>query len=233
MLQPENYPKLLGQALVLEPDPFVEMVDDDNPWLEGLFLTMAVGALVGIAQLIGGYLLTASLPDPTAMLEAVLQSWQRMAPASASPEWEVFLRQWWPLGTSLLHYGGGWARLLILVLTPLSWIFQWLIYGLVAHAVAVLLGGSGRLNQTLGATALAVAPRLLMLLMVVPFVSVSTVLLLVWGLLITYRGLEVAHELSPTRAALAAILPPLVLALLALVIGAAVALLVGWMGVSL
>lgn len=33
MLQPTSYPRLLGQALTLEPDPFVEMADDDNPWI--------------------------------------------------------------------------------------------------------------------------------------------------------------------------------------------------------
>lgn len=45
MLQPQNYPRLIGQALVLEPEPFVEMVDDDNPWVEGLFLCACIGVL--------------------------------------------------------------------------------------------------------------------------------------------------------------------------------------------
>ena len=73
MLQPQNYPRFIGKALLLEPDPFVEMVDDDNPWIEGLFLCACIGVLVAVAQLIGRLLLTASLPSSDALLNTVLQ----------------------------------------------------------------------------------------------------------------------------------------------------------------
>ncbi|MEZ4634575.1 MAG: hypothetical protein R2856_06300 [Caldilineaceae bacterium] len=64
---------MIGQSLVFEPDPAVAMVDDDNPWVEGLFFIMVIGFVAAIAQADGGILLTASLPNPAAMLEAVLQ----------------------------------------------------------------------------------------------------------------------------------------------------------------
>jgi hypothetical protein len=61
-----------------------------------------------------------------------------------------------------------------------------------------------------------------LLLQIVPFVTVSSLLLLVWGLLILYRAVEVAHELDWQRAAISAAAPYLVLIGL-LLIGATVA----------
>ncbi len=46
MLQPKTYPELVGKALVLEAEPFLTLAEDDNPWVEGLFLVTCVGVLV-------------------------------------------------------------------------------------------------------------------------------------------------------------------------------------------
>jgi len=215
MLQPENYPRYLGQALVLEPDPFVEMVDDDNPWVEGLFLVTSIGVLVGLAKVLGSLLLTASLPDPNAMMEAFLLSLRQfIGGAGLPPEAEAQLRFLWELWRSMTGYGVGWLRLLLLVSLPAGWLLQWLVVGLLGHGAARLLGGQGALNQTLGAMALMVAPRLLLLVQVIPFTRVSSLLLWTWGLLIAYRALQTAHELPYPRAAAAASIAFLGLALL-------------------
>jgi hypothetical protein len=79
-----------------------------------------------------------------------------------------------------------------------------------------MLGGNGTFNQTLGAVVLSVAPRVLLVAMVVPFVSVSALLLHGWGILIAYRGLEIAHDLPPRKAATAAVAPVVLGALLSL-----------------
>lgn len=208
MLQPESYPRLLGQALTLEPAPFVEMVDDDNPWIEGLFFAFLVGIAIGIARLFGGLLLTASLPATDAMLEALVLSLKQgllvgVNPAAA----EDSLRQAWPWIISLWNYGSGWVSLLFLIATPLALIGQWLLYGLISHGAAKALGGQGSLGQTLGAVALSTAPRILLVATLLPFASVSGLLVHVWGLLIAYRGLEIAHDLPPGKAAAAALAP--------------------------
>jgi hypothetical protein len=220
MIQPQNYPRLIGQALVLEPDPFVEMVDDDNPWVEGLFLLVVLGVLVGLAKLIGSVLLTNSLPDPNAILETVLAALghlQNQRGAGPGAQMEESVRQIWGIVTSMLGYGTSWQRLSMLVLTPLSWLLQWFIVGVTAHLVARVLGGTGSLNQTLGATALASAPRVLLLVSVIPFTQVSGVLLGIWGLLILYRALQVTHDLPYKQAIVAAVAPLVVLAVLAIV----------------
>ena len=71
MLQPKKYPEMLGKALVFEAEPFIDMVDDDEPWAEGLFLVVLVGVLVGIAQIVGALLTAASMPQPEALLNCV------------------------------------------------------------------------------------------------------------------------------------------------------------------
>lgn len=227
MLQPQTYPRLLGQALTLEPDPFVEMTDDDNPWIEGLFFVFVVGLLIGFARLFGGLLLSASLPSSDAVLETLAIHLQEILAVTSAQQAsaEAFLRQLWPLITPLFNYGNGWLGLLGLIVGPLALIGQWLLYASISHIAARLLGGSGSLSQTLGALALSTAPRILLVATVVPFASVSALLLHSWGLLIAYRGLEVAHNLPPARAAAATLIP--------LLLGALIFLLAAVLGVGL
>ncbi len=224
MLQPQNYPRFIGKALLLEPDPFVEMVDDDNPWIEGLFLCACIGVLVAVAQLIGSLLLTASLPPSEALLNTVLQTLrQGTAGGETLFELERTLRNGWPLLLAYSGYDSVGFRLLSLATTPLGLIGHWFLFGFVSHLLARAAGGQGTLAQTLGAVALSTAPRLLYLFTVIPFVSVAAVLVHVWGILIAFRGLEVAHELAPRPAALVAVGTYLLL----LLVSAAVALAFG------
>jgi hypothetical protein len=228
MLRPRTYPELLGKALVLEAQPFEIMVDDDEPWVEGLVMVMTLGLLVGLARLIGGLLFTASLPPSPAVLEALANGWQQfnsrwqlVADANAA---EVMLRQLWIPFTMIIGYGGGWSRLLMLVVTPLALLLQWAVVSLVVYGMARALGGNGTFSQTLGATALVVAPNALLLLTVIPFVAVSALLLNTWVALILYRAVEVAHDLPWQRASLVAIAPFVMAALLLLVLSAFVAI---------
>ena len=219
MIQPQNYPRLIGQALVLEPEPFVEMVDDDNPWVEGLFLCACIGVLTAVAQVLGGLLLTGSLPPAEVVLNTLLQAVRQLvANAETLLEVERTLGEIWPLLSLSSGYGSGWLRLLTLVVTPFGLIAQWLLFGITGHLIARAVGGQGSLGQTLGAMALSNGPRLLYILTIIPFVSIGGILIHVWGILIAYRGMEVAHELPPTRAALA-VVGPWLLVLVSLVVG--------------
>lgn len=235
MLQPRTYPELIGKALVLEAEPFVTLVDDDEPWVEGLFLTISLGVVVGVARLIGGLWLSASLPPATSVIEAIVTGWQRfntvMTLTSTPQAVEASLRQWWWLVTLLNGYDSGWLRLLTLISTPLGFVASWLLSACVVYLAARALGGSGSFNQTLGATALIVAPHIFSILHIFPFVTVSALLLTVWGLLILYRAAEVAHNLSWQRALIVA-LAPIALALLlglAVLLLASMRLLIGGM----
>jgi len=220
MLQPRVYPELVGKALVLDAQPFVALTDDDQPWVEGMFLTIYVGFLVGVAQVIGQFLATATLPPPDTMVAALLQGWRQYSttlPDSVNLALiESMLGEVWAMGMFWQGYSGGWARLLTLITTPTSLLLQWVLAGLIIYAVARSMGGVGTLNQTLGVTALMVAPQALRFVEIIPFAAVSQLLLSVWAVLIIYRAVEVAHDLPWQRALLAALAPWLLLVVLAL-----------------
>lgn len=220
MLQPRAYPELVGKALVLDAEPFIALTDDDDPWVEGLFLTITVGVLVGIAQLVGRLLTTASLPPSDAILAALRQGWRQFSvsvPEDVNPAFlEALLGEVWAVTMFWNGYSGGWARLLTLVTTPTLLLLQWLLAGVIVYSMARFLGGVGTLNQTLGVTALMVAPQALRFAEIIPFATVSQLLLSVWALLIIYRAVEVAHDLPWQRALLAALAPWLLLVMLAL-----------------
>ena len=112
--------------------------------------------------------------------------------------------------TVLTGYAGGWSLLTPLVATPFWLILWWLFFGLVAFGAARAAGGHGTLNRTLGAAALMVAPHILLLLSIVPFVSVSSALLTVWSMLIGYRAVQVTHHLAWNRALIATLVPYIV-----------------------
>ena len=224
MLQPKTYPELVGKALVLEAEPFLTLAEDDNPWVEGLFLVTCVGVLLGGAHLVGGLLWTASLPPADAVREALLPSIQQLAAqmgiAQDPLQIEAAFRQLWSWGAGFIGYQGGFARFFFALLEPVWLVMQWLFLALATHGAARWLGGKGTLVQTLGTTALAVAPYVLGLLTVIPFVSVSGLLLAVWSILIVYRATEVTHDLSWQRSAVAALAAPVLLIVLSFIIGA-------------
>lgn len=220
MLQPRTYPELIGKALVLEAEPFVVMTDDDEPWAEGLFLTVCIGVAIGLAQLVGGLLTTASFPPAAAILETLLNGWQQLGIVWGIDlaQSEDALRQTWDLFASTSGTAGGWLRLTVLVLTPFGLIVTWFIYGSLAHIAARWLGGQGTYNQTLGATALMAAPNALMILTIIPMAAVGRGLLTTWTLLIVYRAVAVAHDLPWRQAALVAVAPILLLGLLSILL---------------
>jgi hypothetical protein len=175
-------------------------------------LTAAIGLAAGAAQSVGGWLTAASLPEPAALrntLEAALRQLAtvtnlapEVADALAGPVWNAV--------ASLTGYAGGWGTLIPLLATPFTLILGWLFFGFVTFGAARAAGGTGTLNSTLGASALMVAPQILLLLSIVPFVAVNGALLSVWGLLIGYRAVQTTHDLSWGRAALVTLLPYLV-----------------------
>ena len=214
MLQPQSYPASLGKALVLDAEPFIDMVDDDNPWVEGLFMVVLLGLAVGTARLIGGLLGTLSLPPSAAIWGTLVQAWGQLTiqfpflPQLGADD--SLLRGLWETYLITSGYGGGWARLLVLIAAPAALLAAWLSYGIIGYFVARAAGGNGTLNETLGACALTAAPFALLLFTVIPFVSISSLLLRVWAHLIAYRGLQVAHNL-PWRTAAWVSLAPLAL----------------------
>lgn len=234
MLRPRSYPELIGKALVLEAQPFEVMVDDDEPWAEGLALILVVGLVIGVAQVVGGLLFTGVMPPANALWATILNGWQEfstrlaLAPDAATAG-EASLRQAWTSFRWYAGYAQGWSTLLRLVITPVGLMAQWMVTAAIVFVVARGFGGRGTFNQTLGASALMVAPQVLLTLQILPFANVNSLLPAAWGMLILYRAVEVTHDLPWRQAAVTAVTPYALLALL-LTAGGVVASLALMMG---
>lgn len=213
---------LLWDALFLQRSAYARMRDDDNPFVEGLFLLVVLGVAIALAGVVGATLQWASSPNVADIRDAVFANLQQMSWwqfVQQDPQVEAtWYRIWNAVWDAATVMAPSPARALLGIVTvPLALIIGWLIYGLLAHLFARLLGGMGTLNQTLGTTALAAAPQMLNLLTVLPFVVIFS--LGTWTLLCNYMALRTVHGLSWGRSVAAALLPSLVFVLLAVVIG--------------
>ncbi len=79
MLNPRAYPELVAKALVLDDDPFIALMDDDDPWVEGLAIVTVVSLIAGLAKTIGSLLTAASLPAPDLVYTVLIQTWRQFA----------------------------------------------------------------------------------------------------------------------------------------------------------
>ncbi len=223
--------RLLRRGIFLEPDAYNEIAEDDNPFVEGLYLVVIVGVILGLANLVGTLLDWATTPDLEQMKQVIQQGLQSMPWFQMfrdNPDaGRIFQQQYdlgWQIANSLTPKPA--SGLLTLVTTPVGLIVSWLWFGLVAHAVARLLGSKAKLGETLGATGLAVAPMLLNVFGFLPTAVVAGIG--VWTLLARYVAIRRVHEqLTWVRALIAVFVPSI---LIGFVIAILVALAIPIMG---
>jgi len=224
---------LVLRALFLDVDAYEELRDDDNPFIEGLFLVAVVTALAALLNLVGVLLAWATVPRVSAISAVVLSALQQQSwwPSVANnPAALAAFRQWWDVGwrffPGLFGAPDPAAAALNIILWPFTAIVGWLIYGSLAYLFARWLGGRGTLNQTLGATALAWTPWLFFCLQAIPFLVIGG-FVNTWQLILRYRAVRTVHLLPWTRAFWATLLPfvayLLLWLLIALVAGALIA----------
>ena len=208
MLQPRSYPEYVAKALVLDDEPFQAMVDDDNPWMEGIVLVTTVSLLAGIALAVGGFLTAATLPDPAIALNALLQGWRQFASVTSLPpsQVEAIIADLWTVAAAFSGYAGSWSHFLPIITLPILTLLWWIFFGIVAFGVARAMGGQGSLNATMGASALIVAPLVFHVAAIVPFAGVSGMMVSIWGMLIGYRAIHISHELTWRSAAWATVI---------------------------
>ncbi|MGL4650351.1 MAG: YIP1 family protein [Caldilineaceae bacterium] len=209
MLEPRSYPRMIGRALMLEPDAFERMADDDAPVAEGVFLVALIGLVVGVAQTIGSVLYTWAMP-PAAAVEAVLTRLARTVEGYGGMASSATL-DFWRTAQFAGGFDTGWARLYPIFWQPFVLLAIWLVAGMILYVLARALGGVATLPATLGASSLVIAPHVLQVTEIAPFLSVPAVLLYVWGTLMLYRAAQTAHALPWRKAAAAATLTGLLL----------------------
>lgn len=206
--------RLGWRALSFKEEAYEEMRGVANPVVKGLILIVVVGVVIALLNLIGTGLEWASTPRMSDIKVAVYRHmvrmpWYKEALSHDSDFADIFKRgydmgwQFFPRMFGAPDIGGA---AIGIIGTPLGLIVRWLIYGLLAHLAARLLGGSGELDETLGTLALAVAPQMLNVLTILPFLEVSG-LVRIWAVLCSYFALKTTHALSWGRAMWATLLP--------------------------
>jgi hypothetical protein len=218
--------RLIFEALFLQDGAYDELRQDDNPFVEGLFLVVLIGAITALLAWVGQMLAWASAPQLDAIKQLILSAYQRM------PWWaqtmsvpgvsEQFQRYWnlgWQVFPVLFRAPNPMSATANIVLWPALGIASWLVYGLLAHLFARMLKGVGTLNQTLGVTALASTPLLLRGLEFIPFLALGTVVLSTWQLMCRYKALRIVHGFTWGRAFWATVLPYAAYILIWLVLG--------------
>jgi hypothetical protein len=216
---------LVLQALFLDGDAYDQLRDDDNPFIEGLFLIVIVSAAVAVLGFLGQTLAWLSMPSLDAIKEVILRTLQQMpwwaSIAGTTQAYEGFLRVWdaaWRIVPVLSGAPDPLRDATNILILPLTGVLGWLAYGLLSHAFARLFKGVGTLNQTLGTTALSYTPWLFYGLGIIPFFAVGGVVG-TWQLICRYKALRSAHRLTWGSAFWATLLPYVVYVLLLVLAG--------------
>lgn len=228
-----RYLRLALGGFFLRDEAFTEMRGLPSPFTTGLILIIVVGLVISALGLVGVTLERMSTPDLAQIKDAVWRGMTQMPfYREMPPEARDMMRQnydWgWQIFPSFFGAPDLYAAAAKLLITPLSFLVGWLIYGFLAHIYARIFGGTGNLSQTYGCTALAVTPQLVNIAQIAPNVSIWGGLVAVWSLICDYLALKHTHDLTPARAFWSTLLP-----LVTLVILVAIAVTIALMVVSL
>ncbi|MFQ5593040.1 MAG: Yip1 family protein [Anaerolineae bacterium] len=207
-------------ALLLRDRAFESMRDSPSPFVRGLTFVVGVALIVALVSIVGTILLQATSPNLGAIQEAVWQGmqdmpWVEQIPASERDAVMTEVKRSFDIGWQIARvFTPSIGNALInVILNPITLVVGWLLYGLLAFLSARALGGRGRLDQTYGTTALAVAPRMLGVVNVLPYVDTAG--LGIWALICNYLAIKNTHHLSPWRSFWATVIPFILLFLFA------------------
>ena len=208
--------RLIWEALFLSNSPYAKVREDPSPALRGLAFLLLIALSVALLGLVGTTLEWATTPELGEIQAIVLEGIQEMdwyQDLQREPDFREQFQRWYDMGWRIFPYVFDAPSIpraaLRIILLPLRLVLVWLAYGLLAHLVARMLGGEGNLGQTMGCTALALAPQLLSIATLVPYLVVGGVVT-TWTLLCRYVALKTCHRLSWDRTLAATVLPTVV-----------------------
>jgi hypothetical protein len=199
----------LWSAFLLREESYAQMRDDAKRLQRAIILILAVGVVVGLVSAWNQIVDWGFSPPMNRIQEIVLKHLVRMpwyAEMSIEPKAVDSFNQWYNMGWQIAKvFAPSPTALANLITTPLTLLIGWLVYGVLVHLSARLLGGQGDLGQTLGCTALSVAPQLLNLIMIIPYATAAGVG--VWALACNFVAVKTAHNLTTERTLIAILLP--------------------------
>lgn len=204
-----NFLQTAWGAFTLREETYAGMRDDAQRIKRALILVVVVGLIVGVTGAVGRLTDWAFSPPMDKMQGVVLAHLMKMpwyADVSRSPQALAQFNQWYNIGWQIARAVAPSPTALVGIVTaPLSLLVVWLVYGLLAHLAARILGGRGSVGQTLGCTALAVTPQLLGVIAILPAATAAGVG--TWTLVCNFVAIRAAHGLTGWRALVATLLP--------------------------
>jgi len=251
-------------AITLDIPTLVRFRDSKDVFRRGLIILVLVGLVLGAVEFAVVFIGSAFAPSAEAQLADMRQNFDQVFQFMPPEAVETFEKQFLDYFEAGIEIGQNVAALPTplpkvvgnlfealgaWVSKPLAMLGGFLAYGIWVMLAAKLLGGTGRLQEFLGTTALSSVPYLLLILGWVPCLgSVLGLVAWVWGILIWVAATAVAHgwaaplaapegevtryQVNWGKAILAVILPVLALVVLALVI-ALIVMVVVLIGASL
>lgn len=217
------YLRLGMRGVCLDPTVFQQQRESPQGVKHGFFLVLTVGVLVGGATAIGQWLEGWVSYRQDEVVKVIHQGITQMP-------WYVNLSDMPGFTAAFERHFAQWVRIVQLIglenrlgalFTPVQYLLTWVVFGSLVHLIARRMGGRGSLSQTLACLSLASGAHLLAVVDIIPFAQVSATALL--ALLITYLAIREAHRLHPWGAFWTTMLSSLLLALLAGLVGLAVA----------
>jgi hypothetical protein len=200
--------RLVPRALLFDGDVYRAMKARPRAVCDGASLLLLLGLGLGVAAAAGAIVAWGAAPEPEARARLLVQGLARLPVVArlgpAAAPWLDRLAAAWA--------GTGSPALRRLLTVPLALLAGWLGYGLVAQRAACRLGGRGGLGETLACTALAEAPRALLLLPILPPLGAAALGIEAWVLAARFQALRAAHSLDGWRAFWAALASGLLVA---------------------
>jgi hypothetical protein len=215
-------------ALFLDKDAYEEMRSLENPFPQGLGLVAIISvlvALIALGGIVGDLVEGAASPKGEQVKTIVKQGLTRMPwyedvrhdpgfvrefERQFETNWQRNAGRFGPSSFGEALIGGITGA----VFGGFSVFIGWLVYALLAHAFAQILGGQGTLQQIFGCTALAVSPQVLSVAGLLPFVQVGGIVG-TWMLACNYMAIKTVYRLSWGRAFWATVLSRIVFTILA------------------
>ena len=184
--------------------------------------TTSLIALIGAAGLAIGLALDVVVTPrldlvQKAIFEALTETTWYQETSTQSPDFATSFNRSYSVAWQIAYAVGqapSWLGTLTgFLLTLIVSLLSWFVYGSLAYGIGRWLGGQGNYQQFMGTLALAYAPKLLLVAMVLPGMTFLGGIVALWLLLTKYQAVKHTYNLSWQRNLAAVVIPHLIIGL--------------------
>ena len=212
--------RLAGRALVLDDSAYATVYDAKYPLRRGFTILLVILLTVGVALAIGLALDIVVTPRldlvETAVFETLTETTWYQETSTQSPDFATSFKRLYTVAWQIAYAVGqapSWLGTLTgFLVTLIVSLLSWFIYGSLAYGIGRWLGGQGNYQQFMGTMALAYAPKLLLVAMVIPGMTLGGIVAL-WLLLTKYQAVKHTYNLSWERNLAVVLIPYLIIGL--------------------